>query len=213
MGIIKLKSSKIGIENYYDWISILNSYKKYVKKTDIVLEIGASYVPKTRNLSKYCKKIIGIELLPERLPKNFDNVEYLIGDWQKLTKVVNKESINICIATHVIEHLPNDLKAINQLYEVLVPGGIALISTPNKKRLARILIDLLSGKNNLSSGEHFREYTKEDLESLLENSRFKKYKIFPVAVGFVNGPFLLYSTYVPNIFCKFASFWEIHLFK
>jgi ubiquinone/menaquinone biosynthesis C-methylase UbiE len=97
----------------YDWKSLLGAYKKYVKGGDFVLEIGASNTERTRDLSRYCKKLIGIELFPERLPKNFDNVEYVLGDWQKLIKVIKKNSIDLCVASHVIEHVPDDLKAIN----------------------------------------------------------------------------------------------------
>ena len=52
-----------------DWNSLLSSFKKYVKKDDTVLEIGASVYERTKDLAPYCKKIIGVELFPERIPK------------------------------------------------------------------------------------------------------------------------------------------------
>ena len=66
----------------YDWESLLHSYKKYVKKTDTTLEIGASTKGRTTSLAKLCKKLIGVELMPERKPKNRSNIKYLVGDWQ-----------------------------------------------------------------------------------------------------------------------------------
>lgn len=213
MSILEIKSSKVGIENYCDWVSILNFYQEVVKKSDTVLEIGASYFPKTLDLSKYCKKVIGIELLPERLPKGFKNVEYRVGDWQTLTKSVEKNSIDVCVATHVIEHLQNDLKAINQLYAVLKSGGTALISTPNRKRLSKEILRIFTGNNNLSSDEHCREYTNEDLIKLFKKSYFKNFEIIPVGFGLIGGPILIYSNKVSNILSKYANYWEVHLFK
>lgn len=48
----------------YDWVSLMQSYRKYVNKGSIVLEIGASNVERTRELSQFCNKLIGVELLP-----------------------------------------------------------------------------------------------------------------------------------------------------
>lgn len=213
MSVFELKSSSIGIENYCDWISILKTYRKIVKKSDTVLEIGASFPPKTISLSKNCKKVIGIELLPERLPKNFNNIEYVVGDWQKLTKSVKKNSVDVCVATHVLEHIPNDLEAINQLHKVLKPCGVALISTPNRERLAKVILKIIAGNKNLSSEEHCREYTKKDLIKLFKKSYFKKYEVIPVGFGLIGGPFLVYSNRVPKLFLKYANFWEAHLYK
>ena len=66
----------------YDWVSLFSSYKKYVRQNMTVLEIGASNIERTKQLSELCCKLIGVELFPERKPNNFGNVEYLVGDWQ-----------------------------------------------------------------------------------------------------------------------------------
>lgn len=201
------------IEYYYDWVSIFNTYKKYIKKNNLVLEIGAASVPRTKDLSQYCKKIIGVELFPDRLPKNFNNIQYIEGDWQNLTKIIKINSIDVCLASHVIEHIPDDLKAINELYKVLKPGGVALINTPNRKRLARAINEFFVGEKKFPFGEHCREYTENDLTTLLKKSYFTKYKIIPVAFGLLGGPLLFYSPHVPKIFRRYANYWEIHLFK
>src|SRR5450756_2822918 len=66
----------------YDWASLIQSYKQYVSPSSTVLEIGASNLERTKELCGYCRKLIGLELLPERTPQDFDNVKYLTGDWQ-----------------------------------------------------------------------------------------------------------------------------------
>lgn len=197
----------------YDWISILESYKKYVSKNDTVLEIGASNIKKTKDLAKWCQKLIGVEILAERTPKNFANVEYLIGDWQKLTKFIKPASIDIAVSSHVLEHVSNDLQALNELYTVLKPTGIALINTPNRKRLTRTIIELFTGERKFPYLEHQREYTEKDLLSLLKSSKFRKYEVIPLVFGLHAGPVYFYMEKVPKDFRKFANFLETHLFK
>lgn len=198
---------------HYDWISLLNSYNRYVKESNIVLEIGASSIERTKNLASLCQQLIGVELLPKRKPKDFENVEYMVGDWQNLSEFIRPKSIDIAVSSHVIEHVQNDLKAINELYAVLKPKGVALLNTPNRKRLTRTIIEKFSGTRKFPFWEHIREYTEKDLIKLLKSSSFKKYKIIPVVFGIHGGPVYFYSEFVPKRFRGLANFWEIHLFK
>jgi len=197
----------------YDWASLIQSYKQYVSPSSTVLEIGASNLERTKELCGYCRKLIGLELLPERTPQDFDNVKYLTGDWQNVSEIIKPESIDIVISSHVIEHVPDDLKAINGLYEVLKPKGIALLNTPNRKRLVRAIVGIFSGERKFPWWEHLREYTEEDLLHLLGASLFTKYKIYPVVFGLHGGPIFFYAERVPEFLRRFANFWEIHLFK
>lgn len=198
---------------HYDWISLLNSYSQYVKKRHTVLEIGASSIERTKDLAMLCHRLIGVELLPEKKPKDFENVKYIAGDWQNLSDFIRPKSIDIAISSHVIEHVQNDLKAINELYTVLKPKGIVLLNTPNRKRLTRTVIEKFSGARKFPFWEHIREYIEKDLIKLLKASRFQKYKIIPVVFGIHGGPIYLYSEFVPKRFRGLANFWEIHLFK
>ena len=197
----------------YDWTHLMNSYKKYVKKTDTVLEIGASTVERTKELSRYCKKLIGLEYFPDRTPKDFDNVKYIIGDWQNLSKVIKKGSVDLVVSSHVIEHIPNDLEAINETYEVLKPGGVALLNTPNRKRLTRAIIELFTGPRKFPYWEHQREYIKKDLINLINMSKFKKFNIIPILFGINTKYIKIYLKKFPDKLKRYVNYWEIHLFK
>jgi SAM-dependent methyltransferase len=197
----------------YCWEHLLNSYRQYVTSDSIVLEIGASVTQKTIDLSRYCKKVIGVEKYEERKPNNHDNIEYLLGDWQNLSDFIQTESIDVVVSSHTIEHVQDDLKAINELYIILKPGGAAIITTPNRNRIGNILINLFVGRKRFPYKEHIREYTLKDLNLLLDKSRFKNnYKIIPVELGiqsYVN----FYFKRTPQILREIATFLEIHLFK
>ena len=129
---------------------MFQSYKKFVNSSSLVLEVGASTTDRTRDLASICRRLIGIEYLPPRLPKSLGNITYKLGDWQHLTEIVKKETIDIVISSHVIEHIPDDKLALNETYKILKPGGIALINTPNRNRLVRKIIEIFTGKRVFS---------------------------------------------------------------
>ncbi|MBU4219227.1 MAG: methyltransferase domain-containing protein, partial [Actinobacteria bacterium] len=94
----------------YDWESLLRSYQNHVSKEKTVLEIGASNVARTRELSKLCRKLIGVEIFLERKPDDFENVEYVTGDWQRLSEFMQPSTIDLAVSSHVIEHVEDDLR-------------------------------------------------------------------------------------------------------
>lgn len=197
----------------YSWNHLLLTYKNLVKPNYLVLEIGASTLSKTIDLSKYCKKIIGVEYQKKRLLKDIDNIKYFLGDWQKLNKIIKPNSIDLAVSNHTIEHIPDDKKALNQLYEVLKKNKYAIISTPNRKRLTRVLIELITPERKFPYWEHIREYTESDLVKLIKSTKFKNFKITPVVIGFHFGKIRICLTKVPNMLKKYANFWEIVLKK
>ncbi len=197
----------------HDWESLLNSYSRYVTSDSTVLEIGASNVERTKDLSRLCRRLIGIEVSPERLPEDFGNVKYLVGDWQRLSEKVDAGSIDVAVSSHVLEHVKDDLRALEELYVVLKPGGTALLNTPNRKRLVRAFIEYLAGEREFPHWEHEREYVEEDIVSLIERSSFERFRILPVALGLLGGPVYVYSEQVPDAFRRCAAFWEVHLFR
>jgi len=210
LGYVKSRS---GRGNDFDWVSLLTYYKQSVSSSDTVLEIGASEVELTRELSKYCRELIGVELFPERTPIAFDNVRYVTGDWQCLSQYVEPETIDLAVASHVLEHISDDLKAINELYVVLKPGGIAVLTTPNRKRLTRVIIELFSRERQFPFWEHEREYTEGNLVELIEASLFQEYEILPRVFGLHGGPVFVYVKRVPCRFRQYANFWEVRLHK
>ncbi len=197
----------------YDWYSLVNAYRSYVSKDDAVLEIGASQVERTNELARSCARIIGVELVPERTPAGSGNVSYVTGDWQHLTELVDESSIDVALASHVLEHVPDDLGAMNELYKVLKPGGVALLNTPNRKRLTRAIIEWLTDERRFPYWEHQREYAEEDLDNLLEASLFEDWKITPLVFGLHGGPLFIYLERVPARFRRYANYWEVHLVK
>lgn len=192
---------------------MVESFSSFSNSSSRVLEIGASDIERTRQLSELCGELTGLEYMPDRKPKNFGNVNYVLGDCHELSKIFAPASFDVVLANHVIEHLRDDLAAMNEIYQVLKPGGFALLATPNRKRLTRVVIEFFTGKRDFSYKEHAREYAEKDLIELVRHSSFNSYQIIPRFFGVYGGPIRFYSEKVPKKLRKFANFWEIHLFK
>jgi SAM-dependent methyltransferase len=196
-----------------DWRHLQASYDRIVRPEHAVLEIGASVPARTQRLAARCRSLTGVELFPERVPPNSGTVRYVVGDWQRLSEVVAPESIDVAVSSHVIEHVPDDLRALDELYTVLRPGGVAILTTPNRKRLVRAVIETFRGERHFPWWEHVREYTEADLQALIARSRFSRSEVRPVALGLHGGPLYCYLTAFPRATARWANFWELHLWK
>jgi len=212
---LSIKWFETGIKNSdsIDWALVMEIYRKHAKETSRVVEIGASIKDRTAQLGALCESLFGVEVVPERLPQNFNNVKYILGDWQKLSSLFETEFFDIAVASHVIEHVENDVIALTELYKVMRPGAVAIISTPNKDRLAARLSDLIKGKRKFPWYDHFREYTESSILQLLSKTPFKKHEILPVALGVTGWKLFAYIHPVPEALKSLCGFWIIVLYK
>jgi len=199
----------------YDWLHLLESYKKVVNKNMLVLDIGSSSHIKAKGFASSCRKLVGLELFQERILNNFGNVEFINGDWQHLSDYFPEGHFDIIASSHVLEHVKDDLKALNEAYQVLKKGGHIIISTPNRKRLARAIIEFFKGERKFPYWEHIKEYVKQDLLNLIERSKFAncEYSVKGITLGLHGGAFWFYLKKFPSFLEKFAGFWEVVIKK
>lgn len=197
----------------YDWFRMYQRYLEIVGPGDRVLEIGASNIARTRQLAAACGSFVGVEYFRDRLLPAAGNMHFIQGDWQHLSEVLPPESIDVAIASHVIEHVLDDAAAIRELHTVLRPGGKAIINTPNRKRLSRAAIELATGERRFPCGEHVREYLESELTRLLQGSPFTRFKIDAVTFGIHNGLLKFYIGNTPRCFRKLTNFWQVELEK
>lgn len=71
--------------------------------------------------------------------KKADNISYTTTDLNSPLADIkadicnlpfNANSYSFILCNHVLEHIPNDTKAMNELFRVLKPGGIAILQIP-----------------------------------------------------------------------------------
>ncbi|MBL7850028.1 MAG: methyltransferase domain-containing protein [Cyclobacteriaceae bacterium] len=133
--------------------------KPYVAAVDLVhgdlLEVGCGegrgirqILPRVRSYSAIDK----IEEAIESLRQKFPEAKLVAGNLPPLPYA--EASFDSVISFQVIEHIQDDTFFLKEIHRVLRPGGIALITTPNRVQ-------------SLSRNPwHVREYTAEELSRL-----------------------------------------------
>lgn len=91
----------------------------------------------------------------------------MIADAEDLRPLLSN-SLDFVIACHVLEHLPNPLKALMEIWRVLKPGGILYLSVPDKRftfdnkrpvtTLKHVIEDYKEGATVETSTEHYQEW-------------------------------------------------------
>jgi predicted SAM-dependent methyltransferase len=85
-----------------------------------------------------------------RLIRKLPNIDYLTADLSAPRVMMNiditeipfaDESFDVILCNHVLEHIPDDGKAIKELYRVLKPNGWAILQVPLDNNLAKTLED------------------------------------------------------------------------
>lgn len=75
--------------------------------------------------------------------KKLEHLEYVTTDLNSPLAEVKADICNLpfesnsfdfVICNHVLEHIPNDTKAMEEIYRVMVPGGTAILQVPYDKK-------------------------------------------------------------------------------
>lgn len=140
-----------------------------------ILDIGSGVGTIDFYLASKGKKVTGIEIsknavdLARANAKRFflnKHIEFINAEFpHKITK----ENYDMVIFSEVIEHLPDDKKAIHDIYSVMKPGGILIITTPTSD--APLYRMGVLKKFDKQVG-HLRRYTNTGLQSLVEKNGF-----------------------------------------
>lgn len=129
--ITNKKGSQRGITAPEKLLKIANFLKKYldIENNYSILDVGG-----TKHTYKFWKrifpesKIFALNNCQDDI-KGFENS--ILGDAEKLSKYVNEESIDIVIATDIIEHLIDPDAFLDGCEYVLKKGGVLIMTTPN----------------------------------------------------------------------------------
>jgi methionine biosynthesis protein MetW len=110
-----------------------------------LLDLGCGDGEFTARVSEQVRaaKIIGIDIMPENLIAA--RTRGIIGIEADLNAAlpVNDETIDVVIASNVIEHVYDTDLFVKEMYRVLRPGGYAIVSTPNLAAWYNILFLVL----------------------------------------------------------------------
>lgn len=151
---------------------------KYLPEDSKVIEFGSVPPILTLALTRMRYKISGADIKPERFQMAIDTngltIKKLNIETEKLP--YNDDEFDGAILNEVFEHLRiHPVKTIEQVYRVMKPGGVLLLSTPNLTSLSGWLSLVLRNK---APGDIFREYEK--LEKLGHMGHVRVYTVVEV---------------------------------
>jgi SAM-dependent methyltransferase len=107
-----------------------------------------------RNLARHSTTRLGIETINGVLE----------------TANIPDESIDVAVMLHVIEHVPNPIATLREIYRILKPGGHLVLETP---RYDTLMFNLLGRRErSLSCDGHIYFFTTNTLRRAYENAGF-----------------------------------------
>lgn len=97
------------------------------------------------------------------------SAETVVGD--ALGLPFEDDTFDKIIAAEVMEHIPDDMQAMKELFRVLKPGGQVAVTVPSW--LPERICWLLSEAYHTAPGGHVRIYTRAELEAKLKAIGFR----------------------------------------
>src|SRR3989344_1960880 len=150
--------------------------KQYIKHKRVVsIACGTGYGEFYLATSGLAKSVLGVDNSQEAISyakKNYLAENLTFSQAEALENQLESQSADILISFETIEHIQADHKLLKEFLRILKPGGLLILSTPNK---ASSFKNLLSGRP--LNPYHIREYRKKNLESLL-HKYFKEVSFF-----------------------------------
>lgn len=155
-------------KNNFTYRIILSVIDKYLKKGSKVLDIGCGAGTLSLYIAGQGCKVIGIDIAENAILAakksaelmDIKNVQFFTMDFSKKTPS-GKDKFDIILCIEVLEHLKEERLALERLFDLLSPGGIAIISVPSKNApLYRLGLATDFDKRV----GHLRRYTSKELE-------------------------------------------------
>lgn len=148
---------------YNQWT--LNKFKAYLKGE--ILEVGSGIGNFTDDLTKF-GKVWAIDInnkyVSETKKKIGKRGQAGFGDIEKGKYFFNDKKFNSIVCLNVLEHIKDDQSALNNLFNLLKPGGVLVLLIPAHQ--------FLFGEIDRSI-DHFRRYDKSKISQQLKKIGFK----------------------------------------
>jgi SAM-dependent methyltransferase len=131
-----------------------------------ILDAGCGGGATMQRLTRY-GNVRGMEFAPEAVAYNRSKGRDVVeGSIEEIP--FEDETFGLALALDVIEHVPDDDRALTELHRVLTPGGTVLVTVP--------ALRLLWSAHDEANG-HYRRYTAGELRSRVEASGLRILKL------------------------------------
>lgn len=156
----------------------LKLVKKFTDPTKSLIEIGAGNCNFAIEIAKYVKNVIAIDVIDSPIKETPENYKYIRFDGFNIP--TEPKSIDIAISDQVMEHIHEDdaLDQLKNIYNCIKDSGKYICFTPNKTTGPW---DISRHFDNEATGLHLKEYTYQEMSTLLKKVGFKKSEFY---IGF-----------------------------
>jgi|SRR3989344_3019319 len=171
-------------------------FEKYLKKADVILDIGCNTGQFDFKIARKVKKVIGIEVdkklldtaIKVQTESKIKNIKFINANANKKLPFKDEQFTKV-ICCDVLEHLDRRNFALKEINRVLKKGGRLFLVTDNPetswKRWQK-----KEGLFYYADLEHRYEYPKEELLKILKNNKLKVEIITPVTYNTPIAPFI-----------------------
>jgi glycosyltransferase involved in cell wall biosynthesis/SAM-dependent methyltransferase len=154
--------------------------KEYAKDKE-VLDIACGEGFGSEILARTARSVVGVDIAMEAVQHastryGQENVRFLRGSCAGIP--LDSESVDLVVSFETIEHHDQHEAMMAEIKRVLRPGGVLIISSPNKK--------VYSVSPNYRNPFHVRELFKEEFEDLIQ-AHFKNFGIFSQRIVYGSG--------------------------
>ena len=130
-------------------------------------------------LSNCIKKLLNF-YFPQRYEyRTADLIMSNVDDMVDLTnmKIYKDNHFDFFICSHILEHIPDDNKALQELYRILKAGGKGILMVPIVLSINEIdedpdLTDIAERWRRFGQSDHIRQYSKKGFLERIENAGF-----------------------------------------
>lgn len=166
---------KIINEKNFTYRILLDVLNKYIRGQKKILDIGCGAGTLSFYLASKKHNVTGIDISNKAIRicresarnMGFKNIHFMTIDFPN---EIPPGKFDAILLFEVIEHLKDDIKAIEKIYKLLKPGGILLLSTPSSN--APLHKVGLTKRFDKEVG-HLRRYTVNDLSKVLISNGFR----------------------------------------
>lgn len=164
-----------GPRHYYREKMILGVVSQMAPKGRL-LDVGCGTGSLIMQLALRGYEVHGVDVSEECIRRTRENLRLLVPENQIDIKKGSVERIDypderfdIVVAAEVLEHVENDTLTVREIYRVLKPGGVCVVTVPANPALWDIS-DEMAG--------HKRRYSKQSLLTLFAEASFQVERVF-----------------------------------
>jgi len=163
----RFEKEKLQTRDYANTRSLLS---RLHPQRGTLLEVGSSTGSLLQTFRSDGWKVIGVE--PDRNAARYATAKLGIETINSILEHANvpDRSVDVVVLLHVIEHVPDPVATLREIYRVLKPGGHLVLETP---RYDTLMFRLLGRRErSLSCDGHIFFFTIESLRRVYEKAGF-----------------------------------------